>query len=378
MSEARIVGAGLPRFGKFPDRTVVDLAVEAITLALDSAGIMPGDIDAAFFGAAGGFGLGQRVMVALGRGAIPIVNTENACASSAAAFYLAQLGIRAGEFRRCLVVGAHSYSSSPSAGAGALASVEPDFATGLTLPGLYALIARRHMSEHGTTPRQLALVAVKNHGNGALNPQAHHRETLTVEEVLGSRMIADPLTLYQCCARTDGAAAVVLSGVAGDRGPKVRSCVLLSGTVGGSSTSKSWGVDLVSRTATTVWEQSSVAPSEVDVFEVHDAFTIGELVSYEALGLCGEGESGPMVERNETELGGGHPVNPSGGLLARGHPVAATGVAMLAEITLQLMDSAGPHQVPSPRLGVAETMGGGTSGISGNACVITLLERGTR
>jgi acetyl-CoA acetyltransferase len=231
------------------------------------------------------------------------------------------------------------------------------------------------MAEYGTTPRQLALVAVKNRGNGALNPRAHFRGGLTVEEVLGSRMIADPLTLYQCCARTDGAAALVLSDVAGERGPKVRSCVLLSGNVGGSSASRSWGIDLVTQTAATVWERSCVDPTDVDVFEVHDAFSIGELVSYESLGLCGQGEGGLVIERGETGLGGAHPVNPSGGLLARGHPVSATGAAMLAEITMQLTGTAGAHQVPDPRLAVAETMGGGTSGISGNACVMTLLER---
>jgi acetyl-CoA acetyltransferase len=376
VSDLRITGAGLSRFGKFPDQTGVDLAIDAITDALDAAHLSPKDIDAAFVGAAGSFGLGQRVMVALGRGGIPIFNTENACASSGAAFYLAQLAIRAGEYQRCLVVGAHSYSSQPSGGASALMATEPEFATGLTLPGLYALIARRHMADYGTTPEQMALVSVKNHDHGALNPRAHYRMPVTVAEVLASRMVADPLTLYQCCPRTDGAAAVVISGVPGETGPRVRACAFSSGDVDGAADANGWGIDLLTRTAQAIWDASGVTPSDVNVFEVHDAFTIGELASYEALGLCGLGESGRLIEGGTTRLGGAQVVNPSGGLLARGHPVSATGAAMLAEITLQLTNRAGAHQVPGARLGLAETMGGGTSGISGNACSITLLEAG--
>jgi acetyl-CoA acetyltransferase len=373
VTDIRITGAGLTEFGKFPARNEVDLALGATIDALNDAHLSPHDIDAAFVGSAGSFGLGQRIMVVLGLGGIPIFNTENACATSSAAFYLAQLAVRAGEFRRCLVVGAHSYSSRPG-GSARLAATEADFATGLTLPGLYALIARRHMADHGTTVEQLARVSVKNHDHGALNPKAHFRTPLTVDEVLGSRMIADPLTLHQCCPRTDGAAALIMSGVSGDTGPRVRSCAFSSGSVGGDAQAAGWGVDLMTRTANRVWEASGVAPGDVDVFEVHDAFSIGELVAYEAIGLCGLGEGGQLIDGGSTRLGGKNVVNPSGGLLSRGHPVSATGAAMLAEITLQLTRRAGAHQVPGARLGVAETMGGGTSGISGNACSVTLLE----
>ncbi len=376
MTDIRLTGAGLTEFGKFPALDEVDLALAATVDALGDARLSPNDIDAVFVGSAGSFGLGQRIMVALGRGRIPIFNTENACATSSAAFYLAQLGVRAGEFRRCLVIGSHSYSSRPSS-ATTLAATEPDFATGLTLPGLYALIARRHMADHGTTVEQMARVSVKNHDHGALNPKAHLRTPHTVDEVLGSRMIADPLTLYQCCPRTDGAAALIVSGVPDDTGPRVRGCAFSSGSVDGNADAASWGIDLMMRTANQVWGESSVAPGDVDVYEVHDAFSIGELVSYEAIGLCDPGQGGELIDSGSTRLGGKNVVNPSGGLLSRGHPVSATGAAMLAEITLQLTGRAGAHQVPGARLGVAETMGGGTSGISGNACSVTLLEANT-
>lgn len=379
-SPIRVVGAGLTSFGRFDDRDVVSLAAEATIEALQDSGLQPSDVDAAYFGSAGDFGLGQRTMVHLGLGGLPIINVENACATSSTAFYLAQLALRAGEHQTVLVVGAHSYApqrrQNRLGDTTALAQVDRDFAAGLTLPGIYAMVAQRHMAEHGTTPEQLALVSVKNHEHGLLNPKAQYRSALSVEDVLSSRVIADPLTLYQCCPRTDGAAALVLSNRPDARGPDVRACVLRTGAVAGAADEGSWGADIVAAAAAEAWERCGVSPLDVDVFEVHDAFTIGELVSYESLGLCKPGDAGGLVADRVTWLGGRNVVNASGGLLSRGHPVSATGAAMLVEITKQLRGRAGDYQVAGARLGVAETMGGGTAGMSGNACTITVLMAG--
>lgn len=376
--DVRVTGVGMTSFGKLDDATVLDLSVSAVAEAIEDSGVDPGAIDAAFFGAAGEFALGQRTLVELGVGGIPVVNTENACATSSTAFYLACLALAAGEFETVVVGGAHSYAALRRGDAGPgtanLARFDRDFAAGLSLPGIYALLARRHMEEHGTTLEQLALVSVKNHEHGLLNPKAQYHMRLTVDQVLDSRLIADPLTLYHCCPRTDGAAAVVLTTRGDAAGPRVRACALGAGGVAGSADEQGWGVDLVADTAQRAYARAGVDPTDVDVFEVHDAFTIGEVLSYEGLGLCPPGEGGRLIEDRVTWLGGRHVVNPSGGLIARGHPVTATGVAMIAEIAKQLSGRAGAYQVEGARLGVAETMGGGTAGISGNACTVTVLE----
>jgi acetyl-CoA C-acetyltransferase len=376
--DVRVAGVGMTSFGKLDDATALDLSVSAVAEAITDSGVDPAAIEAAFFGAAGEFALGQRTLVELGVGGIPVLNTENACATSSTAFYLAHVALRAGEFETVVVGGAHSYAAlrrgDTGPGAANLARFDRDFAAGLSLPGIYALLARRHMEDHGTTLEQLALVSVKNHEHGLLNPKAQYHLRLTVDEVLNSRLIADPLTLYHCCPRTDGAAAVVLTTRPGAAGPRVRSCVLGAGSVAGSADERGWGVDLVADTAGRAYARAAVDPADVDVFEVHDAFTIGEVLSYEGLGLCPVGEGGRLIQDRVTWLGGRHVVNPSGGLIARGHPVTATGVAMIAEIAKQLAGGAGAYQVEGARLGVAETMGGGTAGISGNACTVTVLE----
>ena len=214
---------------------------------------------------------------------------------------------------------------------------------------------------------------MKNHRHGLHNPRAQYRLDCTIDEVLASRMIADPLTLLQCCPTSDGAAAAV---VGPDRpgAVRVRSTALRSGELWDHRTDHVWGFDTVRRTASAAFEQADVGPTDVDLFEVHDAFTIGELVTTEALGLAAEGKGAALVDAGHTALGGPQPVNPSGGLLSRGHPLGCTGLAQLAEIVWQLRGQAGDRQVPGARLGVVETMGGGVAGMDGNACVVSVLE----
>src|SRR5262249_36494987 len=249
----------------------------------------------------------------------------------------------------------------------------------------YAMRARRYAYEFGTTAAQFAAVSVKNHANGALNPIARYQKPVTLEEVLDSRMIADPLTLLQCCAGGDGAGAVIISAAPGE-GPAGR-------FAGGA---ESAGLDssgpaemarsaLTANVARRAYERAGLGPGELDVIELHDAFTIAELMYTEALGLCGPGEGPWLLERGDTALAGRVAVNPSGGLLARGHPVGATGVAQLAEIFWQLRGQAGrrqgqpppvgPTPTPPRRVGLTHTTGGGIAGYDHAACVIHVLIR---
>jgi acetyl-CoA C-acetyltransferase len=238
------------------------------------------------------------------------------------------------------------------------------------------MAAARYLYDGAVTPAQLAAVSVKNHAHALHNPRAQYAGHHTVEEVLGSRMIADPLTLLQCCPTSDGAAAAVLAPASGgSREVGVRAVALRSGAPWNHRSPHVWGHDVVRDTAAEAFAAAGLdAVSDLDVAEVHDAFTIGEIVTTEALGLVAPGEGGKAAESGVTALGGTRPVNPSGGLLSRGHPLGATGLAQLAEIVWQLRGEAGRRQVDGARLGLVETMGGGVSVLDGNACVVAVLE----
>ena len=256
---------------------------------------------------------------------------------------------------------------------------DPEGAQGFAMPSLYGMAAHRYQHCHGVTPEQMALVAVKNRRHAMGNPRAQHAGELTVAEILASRPISDPLTLLQCCDISDAAAAAVLgpargAAAGGTQDVSVRATALASGQAWDHTTDLVWGWQLVADTAAAAFESAGIGPDDIDVLEVHDAFTIGEIVTTEALGLCALGDGGALVESGHTGLGGAQPVNPSGGLLARGHPLGATGLGQIAEIVWQLRGAAGARQVDGARLGAVETMGGGTAGIDGNACVVVVLE----
>jgi acetyl-CoA C-acetyltransferase len=245
-------------------------------------------------------------------------------------------------------------------------------AASLPLPGLYALQAQHYLARYGATAEQLASVAVKNKQHGVRNPRAHLTTAPTLDEVMASKMIAEPLTLLQCCPTTDGAAAAVV-GPARSGDVRVLASTLVSGRHWDHTSDDVWGAAPVRRAAADAFATAGAGPADVDVLEVHDAFTIGEVVTLEALGLCGPGEGAGLAGSGHTALGGRQPVNPSGGLLSRGHPLGATGLAQLAEIVWQLQGQAGARQVPGARLGLVETLGGAASGMDGNAAVVTLL-----
>ena len=236
------------------------------------------------------------------------------------------------------------------------------------------MVASRYEALHGLDLNVLAQISVKNHKHGAANPRAQHGVEVTLEEVLASRMIADPLTLLQCCDISDAAAAAVVGPDRGvGRDVKVRASALRSGALWDHRSTQPWGFELVQSTANEVYQKAGIGPEDIDLFEVHDAFTIGELATTEALGMAAPGRGGELVLSGHTTIGGKQPVNPSGGLLSRGHPLGATGVAQLAEAVWQLRGEAGDRQVAGAQLAAVETMGGGTAGIDGNGCVVVIL-----
>ncbi|MBA7648458.1 Acetyl-CoA acetyltransferase [subsurface metagenome] len=246
---------------------------------------------------------------------------------------------------------------------------------GVTFPGLYALMARAHMQRYGTTREQLARVAVKNHKHGALNPQAQYPFEITVEQVLNSSRVADPLRLLDCSPVSDGAAAVILASeeVARRAGShplvRVAASAQATGTIALHSRADITRLDAVEQAAKEAYRQAGITPDKVDVSEVHDCFTIAELCVMEALGYTEPGKSGPLVEARETEIGGRMPINPSGGLKAKGHPVGASGAAQILELVHQLRGEAGGRQVENARIGLAQSMGG-----TGASCTVHILE----
>jgi len=369
-----IWGVGTSCFGKQPGETLVQLAFGAVREALVDAGVDA--VDAVYVGTVfGAPGVAPRVLHALGVTRIPIVSIENACASGTSAYHEAHAAVAHGRYERVLALGFEQMTTLFDGAIHPEAS-DPEGRMGMALPSLYAMSAARYLEVFGTRREQLAAVSVKNHRHAAGNPRAQYRKPCSVEEVLASRMIADPLTLLQCCPIADGAAAAVLGPARGRSGEvRVRGSALRSGSLWDHRSQHVWGFEIARDTARAAYEQAGVGPEDLDVLELHDAFTIGEIVTSEALGLAEEGRGGALVESGHTTLGGRQPVNPSGGLLSRGHPLGATGLAQLAEITWQLRGSAGARQVEGARLGLVETMGGGVSGIDGNACVVTVLER---
>jgi acetyl-CoA acetyltransferase len=367
-----IYGVGTSMFGRQPEKLPAELGWEAISEALEDAGIA--DIDACFVGTVfGAFGVAQRALLGVGITGVPIVTVENACASGTTAFHEARQSILSGRYERVLALGIETMTSmfdgpiTPEA-------TDSDQATGLLLPALYAMSASRYMADHGATVSDLAQVAVKNSRHGESNPRAQRRRALTEDEILASRPIAEPLTLYQCAGLSDAAAAAVLGPDRGEaRDIKIRSCHLQSGLAWDQDSPHVWGFDVVRDTAAAVYEETGMAPEDFDVLECHDAFTIGELVTLEALGFAEPGSAAARIRTGELSLGGTQVVNPSGVLLSRGHPLGATGLAQVAEITWQLRGEAGDRQVHQARTGLIETMGGGTSGLDGNACVVAAL-----
>jgi acetyl-CoA acetyltransferase len=379
MRDVFVIGAGMTIFGKH-DRSLRSLGFEACSHALRDAGLKPSDIEAGYCGNGlaialqGEAGIGQHVFWEAGIRGIPIVNVENACASGSTAIREAWMAISAGFYDVVIVAGVEKTvmpKGTPlNVGLGDL-----EVRLGDVFPGYFAFCAQKHMELFDTTLEQMAKVSVKNHYNGILNPYAQFKKPVTVEEVLNSPTIADPMTLLSCCPNSDGAAAVVLAsgGKAkklNKKGVRLAGSALTSGTYENQKDFTGW--EMERRAANQAYQMASIEPKDINVVEVHDAFTICEIVHYEGLGLCPVGEGGRFIDEGHSELGGRVPVCPSGGLLAKGHPVGASGVAQIVELTWQLRSEAGERQVPNARIGVAQIMGG-SKGSDSRACTVHVL-----
>ena len=379
MKGVSVIGVGMIPFGKYPETNIADLGWPAVKAAIKDAGIDARRIQAAYSGTArGGAMVGQRIMGRLGLAALPIVNVENACSSSSSALAQGVIAVSSGAYDIVLVIGVEKLTKF---GGGTLPLDEDDWEVrlGLTMPALYAMRAQRYMHDFGVSLKDVAAVSVKNRKNGALNPDAQMRKEVSVEEVLSSRMIADPFTLLQCCPTGDGAAAIILaSSVAAKqvgRDPiEVRASHLTSGRFM-SGFRDMTSPEITVRGARETFEESGLGPEDIDVAEVHDAFSIAELIYYEAFGFCARGDGASLLNSGATSIGGKIPINPSGGLLAKGHPVGATGAAQVVEIVRQLRGEAGARQVEGAKVGMTHATGGGISGFDHGACSIHIFQR---
>ncbi len=412
MVDVYIVGVGMTPLGKHLDRSVKQLSAAAIDEALQDAGMRKEDIQAAWFcntrqGALEGqHGVrGQASLRAYGLEGIPIFNTDNACASSSSGLMQAYAAVRAGIHETALVVGAEKmnypekrqemFEAFKGSWDRELAETHMKallaMGEGLALPpealqasgersvfmDIYAAQARYHMHRFGTTQRQIAEVAAKNHWHSQFNPLAQYRHPMTVEEVLDDKLIVWPITRSMCAPMSDGAAALLIANGNVAKRLQPRRSVRIRGI--GVSSSSNRAPDEVEKhltrvAATRAYEMAGVGPDDIGVAELHDASAIAEILHTENCGFCDYGEGGRLVESGATRLGGRLPVNVSGGLHSKGHPIGATGAIQIRDLVLQLRGESGPAQVDGARLGLAEN-GGGFHGLEEAACVVTILER---
>jgi len=384
MKRVAVIGVGLTKFGELWETSFSQLFVEAGAMAINDAGIDGSDIDALYVGnMSGGRFVDQEHISCLiadhaGLTPIPATRVEAACASGGLAIRQGVMAILSGMHDIVVVGGVEKMTDlvteKTTQTLATASDSEWEAFLGMTFPGLYALIARRHMHEYGTTREQLAMVAVKNHENALHNPYAQFHTKITVEDVLRSPLVADPLRLLDCSPITDGAACVVLASEEKAR-EFVDNPVYITGSGQASSTialhdrKSITVVDATVNAAKEAYARANREPRDIQVAEVHDAFTIGEILAIEGLGFVKVGEGGKATEEGETAIGGRIPVNTSGGLKAKGHPVGATGVAQVVEIVLQLRGEAGKRQVDAD-IGLAHNVGG-----SGGTAVVHILEK---
>ncbi len=383
MRRVAVIGVGITKFGKH-DRVSAELFAEAAADAIVDADIAPSKIQALYYGNVTGgpaerqLHMGPLAATLLGLPTIPTTRFETACATSHAAFRHAVMEIASGVSDIVLVGGAERALNVPTDAAteyfAYCSDASYEQSLGLTFPGVFALIARAHMDRYGTTEEQMAHVAVKNHRHGVLNPKAQFQKEISLETVLRSPYVADPLKLYDCCPFTDGGAAVVLA--AEDVARTRRRAVWVLATDAASDTMfihekhDLSRVQATERAALQAYRHAGKAPAEVDVVELHDCFTIAEIVATEGLGFFEPGTGGIAAEKGWTSLGGKIPVNPSGGLKAKGHPIGATGAAQIGEIVTQLRGDAGARQVDGAKIGLVHTLGGNAATV-----LVTLLGR---
>ena len=379
MTDAYIVGVDMIKFGRFPDKTVPQIGAEAALLALDDCGLRIQDMEALYcgnLGQASGM-VGQRMLQLIGQTGIPVVNVANACATGATAFREAWTAIKAGLYDIVLAVGVEQMGKGLLGGAGGATGIPKEGRLGSgTMPAVFAEAGMEHARKYGTTFAQFAKVSVKNHHHSTLNPKAMYQIETPLETVMNAEMISYPNTKLMCSVNVDGSAAAVLCSERKarelglmKRAVKVRASVM---------TSDPWqerdlvmpDVNSCTRLAAKkAYEMAGVGPDEINLVELHDCFATAEILHYENLGLCKDGDAGRMIDTGEVALGGRIPVNVSGGLLSKGHPLGATGIANIYEVTTHLRGEAGKRQVEGARFGLTHVIG------LGSACGIHILER---
>ena len=383
MRPVAVVAYGKTPFGAFADRDLRSLAVTAGDKCLKNGHVSPSQVEAFYLGNfAGPSFVGQNhlapyISTALGIRDVPATRFEAACASSGSAFFHAFSAVASGLYDCVLVAGVEKMTSQPTArvteilaGAG---DCSGEIKAGSTFPSLFAMIARRHMYQYGTTREHLAAVSVKNHSNGALNPDAHMRKVITLADALNARPVAEPLYLYDCSLISDGAAAVLLMPLERardftDKPVRILGVAQASDFVALDRKADITTFPAVRRAAQKAYEMAGVTPRDIQFAEVHDCFTIAEIVAIEDLGFVDKGCGGPFESSGATARNGEKPINASGGLKSKGHPVGATGVAQLCDIVAQIRCEAGDMQLKRHSLGLAQNLGG-----SGASCVVSIL-----
>jgi acetyl-CoA acetyltransferase len=373
-----VIGSDMIRFGRFDDATPPQLAAKAALMALDDCGLSITDMQAVYSGNCSETMVGQRMLQLIGQTGVAVVNVTNACATGATAFREAWMSIKAGVHDLVLAVGSEKMGKGmlvPKNSGGTPIPTEGLIGSG-TMPAVFAQMGMEHSHAYGTTFRQFAQVSVKNHHHSTLNPKAMYQKETPLEEVMGSEMISYPNTKLMCSVNVDGSAAAVLCSARKARelglmarAVRVRGSALASDPFTERNLVQP-DVNTVTRyAARTAYEMAGIGPKDVNLVELHDCFATAELVHYENLGLCGEGEAGSFVDSGATTLGGKVPVNMSGGLLSKGHPLGATGLANIYEVVTHLRGEAGARQVEGARIGMTHVVG------LGSACAVHILEK---
>jgi acetyl-CoA acyltransferase len=379
MSDVYIVGIDMIRFGRFPERSVPALGAEAAQLALEDAGLTIHDMQALYSGnlLQAGAMVGQRILRQIGQLGIPVTNSANACATGATAFREGWMAIKAGIYDLVLVVGVEQLGKMGLLGGGGDGVGLPieGLLGSSTMPAVFAEAGQEHARNYGTTFEQFAKVSVKNHRHSTKNPKSMYQTETPLDTVMNAEMIAYPNTKLMCSVNVDGAAAAILASEGKARELGLGRAVRVSASV---MTSDPWtsrnlvmpDVNTCTRLASKqAYETAGIGPDDIDLVELHDCFATAELLHYENLGLCGEGEAGQMIDSGDSAHGGRCPVNVSGGLLSKGHPLGATGVANIYEVSKHLRGEAGSRQVQGAKVGMTHVVG------LGSACAIHILEK---
>ena len=378
MSDVYVLGVDMIKFGRFPDRSVPSLGAEAVLMALDDSGLTIQDMQALYCGNLGQASamVGQRILQEIGQTGMPVVNCANACATGATAFREAWTSIKAGLYDVVLAVGVEQMGKGLLGGTGAGKGIPKEGLLGSgTMPAVFAEAGMEHTRKYGTTFEQFAKISVKNHHHSTMNPKAMYQIETPLEEVMNAEMISYPNSKLMCSVNVDGSAAAVLVSekkakeLGMERVVKVRASIITSDPFQKRDLVMPDVNTCTRNAAKEAYEMAGVGPEDIDLVELHDCFATAEMLHYENLGLCEDGDAGKMIDEGEVELGGKVPVNVSGGLLSKGHPLGATGIANIYEICTHLREEAGERQVEGAKLGLTHVIG------LGSACGIHILEK---